>query len=113
VTIWRWMQDKSVRDRLHEACQNTMRHVLGRLQQAATQAIDTLSEVQSKGESESARVAAARCVLEQALHAAELTDIEERLDRLEAVAKSRDWKGSNDDQPNLTPSSKNRGVNGA
>ena len=105
------MKDEAVRERLREAYRENMSHVIGRLQMAANQAIDALCEVQSSGESESAKVQAARCVLEQALRAAEIGDIQERLDKLEAIAKSR-WKGPNDEQPNHTPAERPRTVNG-
>jgi hypothetical protein len=53
-------------------------------------------------------VSAARTSLEQALRAVELGDIEERLSKLEAIAKSRTWRGAGDENTHATP----RGVNG-
>jgi hypothetical protein len=83
-----------------------MHHAIGRLQEAAAGAVDCLCEVQKEGESESARVSAARCILEHALRAAELGDLEERLAKLETIAQSRSWRS--DEQPHATP----KGVNG-
>jgi hypothetical protein len=44
---------------------------------------------QRSGESESARVSAARTILEQALKAADLEDVQQRLDVLEQAVKSQ------------------------
>jgi len=79
-----------------------------RLQEAPAGAVDCLCEVQREGESESARVSAARCILEQALRAAEVGDLEERLAKLEAIAQGRGWRVSSDEQPHAAP----KGVNG-
>jgi hypothetical protein len=94
-----------------------MNRAIARLQEAATGAVDCLCEVQSKGESESARVSAARTILEQALRAAELGDVLERLAAIEQTIKSqgltpapkvsvtyeRDGKGYQDGQGNKAP----------
>jgi hypothetical protein len=52
------------------------------------------------------RSSAARTILEMTLRAAELGDLEERLTKLEAISKSRSWRG--DEQSDAAP----RGVNG-
>jgi hypothetical protein len=105
-TAWRWMRDPAVQARLREARKDAMNAAMARLQEAASGAVDCLCEVQKEGESESARVSAARCILEQALRAAELGDLEERLAKLETIAQGRSWRG--DEQPHATP----KGVNG-
>jgi hypothetical protein len=91
---------------LREARRDAMQRAIGRLQEAASGAVDCLCRVQEEGESESARVSAARCILEQALRAAELGDLEERLAKLETIAQGRSWRS--DEQPHATP----KGVNG-
>jgi hypothetical protein len=53
-------------------------------------------------------VSAARCILEQALRAAELGDIEERLAKLEAISQGRGWRGNSDEPSHAAP----KGVNG-
>jgi hypothetical protein len=78
-TGWRWMRDPGVRERLADLRRQSMQHTMTRLQAAASAAVTTLREVQEDGESESARVSAARTILEMALRAAELGDLEERL----------------------------------
>jgi hypothetical protein len=95
ATAYRWLQDEAVIRRLAEARRDAMSRAIARLQEAATEAVDCLCQVQRDGESESARVSAARTILEQALRAVELGDIAERLAKLEAIARTRDWKGPN------------------
>ena len=65
-----------------------MNRAIARLQEAAIEAVDCLCEVQRDGESESARVSAARTIPEQALRAVELGDVLERLGRNRANHKS-------------------------
>jgi hypothetical protein len=66
-----------------------MRHTTARLQGASLEAVGVLREIQRAGESESARVSAARTILEQALKAADLEDVQHRLDALEQAVKSQ------------------------
>jgi hypothetical protein len=54
-------------------------------------------------------IALEECADAQALRAAELGDVEERLAKLEAIAKGRGWRGASDEQH---PSAPGRGVNG-
>jgi hypothetical protein len=89
-----------------------MQHAMMRLQAAAGRSVDCLCEVQRDGESESAKVSAARCILEMALRAAEIGDIEERLERLEQIAKTPGaWRGN--DREDQTSTRSTRDVNGA
>jgi AcrR family transcriptional regulator len=112
ATAYRWLADPDVIRRLAEARRDAMSRAMARLQEAATGAVDCLCEVQSSGESESARVSAARTILEQALRAVELQDIQQRLDNLETIAKSR-WKGPGNDREAQAPTRTVGGVNGA
>jgi hypothetical protein len=89
VTAWRWMQDPAVVQRLAEARRQGMQHAMTRLQAAASRSVDCLCAVQQDGESESAKVSAARCILEMALRAVELGDVLERLDAMERTIKSQ------------------------
>jgi hypothetical protein len=88
-----------------------MNRAITSLQEAATRAVNCLCEVQRTKESESARVSATRTILEQAPQAVELGDIQERLSKLEQIAKSRNWREP-DDQPNSAPAGAARNVNG-
>jgi hypothetical protein len=89
ATAYRWMQDPVVVQRLAQVRRDGMKAAISKLQQAASQAVDCLSRVLSEGESESAKVSAARCILEQALRATELSDVIERLDAIERTVKSQ------------------------
>jgi hypothetical protein len=110
-TAWRWMRDEAVLARLREARRDAMNAAMARLQEAAVGAVDCLCQVQRDGESESARVSAARTILEQALRAVELGDIQQRLDKLEQIAKSR-WKGPGNDREDQAATRPAGGVNG-
>lgn len=112
-TAWRWMKDPAVVTGLREARQNAVERAMARLQEAMSGAVDCLCQVQSEGESESARVSAARTILEQALRSVELQDVQERIEKLEAIVKSRNWKGvGNDTQSDPSPAGTARGING-
>ena len=113
ATAYRWLADPDVIRRLGEARRDAMQRAMSRLMEAAVGAVECLCEVQSSGESESARVSAARTILEQALRATELQDVQQRLDKLEAIAKSR-WKGSGqNDRQDQAPTQQVGGVNSA
>jgi hypothetical protein len=114
--VSRWLKNDYVIQRLREARRDSMNRAIAKLQEAAVQSVDTLCEVQRDGESESARVSAAKAILEQALRATELSDVIERLDAIERTVKSqgftpgpkisltyeheRDGKGSSHDGQN-------------
>jgi hypothetical protein len=83
VTAWRWLKDPVVLEKFREARRDTVRHIAARVQEAAKQSVETLCEVQRKGENESVRVTAARVLLEAALRIAETEDVHLRLDLIE------------------------------
>jgi hypothetical protein len=113
TTAWRWLKDPDILARYREARRDAMQHAMSRLQAVAGQSVETLAELQRSAESEAVRASAARTVLEQAMKAVELGDIQRRLDALEAVVKSRNWKGlSGNDRENRTPARPPGGVNG-
>jgi hypothetical protein len=89
VTAWRWRKDPAFAERYREATREAMRHAAALLQGAAREAVDTLREIQSKAESEAARVSAARTILDMALKAADLEDVQRRLDAIEQAVKER------------------------
>ena len=92
ATAWRWMKDPKFAEQYREARRETMRHTTARLQEAAREAVECLRDVQRTGESESARVSAARTILEQALKAVDLDDVQQRLDALEQAVKPQSEK---------------------
>jgi hypothetical protein len=110
-TGWRWLRCEAVLVQLHETRRNAMSRAMVLLQEAATGAVQSLAEILKTGESEAARVAAARCVLEMGLRAAEFDDVQSRLAKLEAIAKTRDWRNT-DEYPNSTETRTAGGTNG-
>ena len=113
ATAFRWMADPAVVQRLTEARRENMKAVMAKLRLAAGEAVDCLCEVQRDGESESARVSAARCILEQTMRAAEMQDLQERIAALEQIAKSPHWKGAGNDRETQPPGRPPGTVNGA
>src|SRR4029079_15222387 len=95
ATAWRWMKDPAFAEQYRAARREAMKQTAARLQQAAREAVDCLRQVQQTGESESARVSAARAILEQALKAVDLEDIQERLESLEQTLKAQNDAGAN------------------
>jgi hypothetical protein len=89
ATAHRWLKSDYVIERLAAARRDSMNRAIAKLQAAALQSVDTLCEIQESGESESARVSAAKAILEQSLRATELSDVIARLDTLERTVKSQ------------------------
>lgn len=84
-TLYRWLrEDPEFQTAYREARREVVRQSTARLQQACGQAVQTLMDVQADPESSgSAKVTAARAVLELAYKAVEIEDLDERLRRLE------------------------------
>jgi hypothetical protein len=88
TTLWRWQQDPGFRTECRKAQRQSMERALAQLQQASLTAVKTLKEVMEDPKaSASARVTAARTVLEMALKAKEVDDCDSRLSSLERVAE--------------------------
>ena len=94
VTIWRWMQQPEFKSRLRDARRAVVEGAIGRLQAAATQAVETLQRNLTCG-TPSVEVKAAATILDQAIKAIELFDVIERVEQLEA----RLGDGSREAQP--------------
>ena len=92
VTASQWRKDPAFAERYREATREAMRQAAALLQGAAREAVGTLRAIQSKGESEAARVSAARAILEMAVKAADLEDVQQRLDALEQSLKERETR---------------------
>ena len=83
VTLWRWMKAPDFKSRLRDARRAVVEGAIGRLQAAATEAVDTLRRNLSCG-TPSVEVKAAATILDQAIKAIELFDVIERVEHLEA-----------------------------
>jgi hypothetical protein len=88
------MKQPEFRAKLRDARRAVVEGAIGRLQAAATEAVDTLRRNLTCG-TPSVEVRAATAILDQAVRAVELWDLAERLDRLEA----RLGDGSREVQP--------------
>ena len=84
-TLYRWLRDDPTFQKLYrESRRESVRQATARLQQACGQAVQTLMDVQSDVESSaSARVTAAKAILELAYKAVEIEDLETRITALE------------------------------
>jgi len=84
-TIRRWLKDETFSRRYAEARRRTLETTVNLLRQKALGGVVTLSEIsENKQAPATARVSAARSLVELAIKAAELQEISERLDALEA-----------------------------
>ena len=86
ATLWRWLQDKD----FHAAYMNIRREsvslAIARLQQASTEAVNTLKAIaKDKEASASARVMAAKAIIEYSIKAVEVEDLANRVAELETV----------------------------
>ena len=88
ATIHRWLKDDGFQSAYREDRRAVMQHAIVQVQRATAEAVATLRSVMQDSESPaSARVSAAKAILETAVKAVELEDLEARIAALEAVAK--------------------------
>jgi hypothetical protein len=91
ATLWRWLQLAEFQARYREARRLAVNQAIAQVQRITAPAVTTLDGVMtSKTASPASRVAAARTVVEMALRAVELDDIEARVAALEAVARNQE-----------------------
>ena len=87
VTAGRWLKEPSFQEAYRTARRHVVQHAVARVQQATCTAVETLEAIMQDPEAPaSARVSAAKAVLETAIRAIELEDLEVRIVALEAVA---------------------------
>jgi hypothetical protein len=83
-TIWRYMQDAAFMEQYRAARRRIVEHAVVRLQHDADRAAGVLMEVaEDTTAPASARVAAARTVLERAMHTIDQDELQARIDRIE------------------------------
>ena len=89
-TVWRWMREEAFQDALQEAKQRIVtQQAIIQLQQATGEAVGTLRGIMADGEAPaSARVTAAKAVLDMAVKAIKMEDLEARLMTLEQRKES-------------------------
>jgi hypothetical protein len=87
ATLWRWLQRPDFLRAYRDARRQVVEQSLGEVQSATSEAVRTLRAVMSDDSAPPAsRVAAARAVLDTALRAVELMDLETRIADLETAA---------------------------
>jgi DNA-binding MurR/RpiR family transcriptional regulator len=85
ATLWRWMQKPDFDEKYQEAKRQSVTHATARLRQSMTIAVDTLVEIAKNPRAQAmARVVASKTIIESAMKAHELEDVEERLKALES-----------------------------
>ncbi|MEW6489817.1 MAG: hypothetical protein AB1578_18150 [Thermodesulfobacteriota bacterium] len=88
-TLRRWMQRDDFREAYRLARRELMDCATARIQSASCAAVDALEEILGdSGAPAGSRVSAAKGVLELAVKVAELQDLQERIERLEAAANA-------------------------
>jgi hypothetical protein len=83
-TLLRWLQDDDFQRAYREARRQAVQHAIVRVQRCTREAVDALAEIMTNPEaSASARVSAARSVLQLAMQAVQIEDLEARIAALE------------------------------
>lgn len=84
TTLWRWMQEPTFANALRAARGKVLNSTMTALQSASGEAVKTLREVlKNKVARPGEQVSAARAILEYALKAREVLEVEQRLTELE------------------------------
>jgi transposase-like protein len=91
-TLLRWLKEPEFGTEYRAARRLVVESAIGRLQQAATQAVDALARNLSCG-IPAVEVGAAKAVLDQAIRGVELLDLAERVAVLEQAAEATATKG--------------------
>lgn len=90
TTLYKWLQMPEFVEHYKEARKQAVGQAVARLQQATTKAVDALTDVMENHESkDSARVSAAKTVLELSLKAIELEDLQAKVEELEKIINER------------------------
>lgn len=93
VTLWRWLQDETFQRRYRESRAQVVETAISEMQSACSVAVRTLKNVcEDTTAPASARVAAARAILEQSIKGVEQTELIERLKILEAAIEQTEGK---------------------
>jgi len=88
VTLWRYMQDEKFLLRYRKARRDVVEHAVMRLQHDAGEAAKVLSAIAKDTQaSASSRVAAARTIIDQAMRAVEMGELQGRIEQLETRIK--------------------------
>jgi DNA-binding MurR/RpiR family transcriptional regulator len=84
VTMWRWLQEEEFQTAYREAKKQIVQQAVTRIQQVTGEAVDTLREIMlDPKKPATSRVTAARTILNMAVKAVELDDLERRIEEIE------------------------------
>lgn len=87
-TLLRWLNIPDFADKYSAAKREALKQALSKLQQASGEAVETLREVSNDvAATPSARVTAAKSIIEMSIKIVELDEIEKRISELEKIAK--------------------------
>lgn len=90
TTLWRWTQEPEFKAAYMNARREAVKQSIAHLQSATGEAVTCLRDVmKSSTASDSAKVSAARAVLELSLRAVEIEDLAERVKQLEALLEPK------------------------
>ena len=83
-TLWRWLQDEKFQSDYKDARRKAVAVAIGNMQVACSEAIMTLRDVMTDTQNPAtARVSAARAVLDMTLKSIEIEELTERIEKLE------------------------------
>ena len=90
VTLCRWLKQDGFQAAYREARRAVVQHAITQVQRATGEAVETLRSVMQDADAPaSARVSAAKAILETAVKAVELEDLEARIAALEAQGQGQ------------------------
>lgn len=90
VTLWRWMQETDFKEAFRKAKRRVLDQAITNLQKATGKAISALlSVVGDEKAPASARVSGAKVILEIAIKAVEIEDLEARVEEIEKAISNR------------------------
>ncbi|HEX8843816.1 MAG TPA: hypothetical protein VF791_04195 [Pyrinomonadaceae bacterium] len=90
ATLWRWLQEPAFQKQYRAARRQLVEGALSQLQSDGTKAAKVLLEIaQNKKAPASARVSAAKTIIEQSIKGVEQLDTLERIEALEQMMKTK------------------------
>jgi hypothetical protein len=91
VTIHRWLTTPQFKEAFRKARAQIVDQAITKIQQAASEAVKTLQDIATDlDRKDSARVSAAKAILDHTLRATELENLASRIDRIENILAKED-----------------------
>ena len=93
TTIFRWLQQKEFQTAYRNARRESVKHAIARLQNRTSEAVEVLAEVMNdQTNNPSARVGAAKAIIEYSIKAVEIEDLAQRVEELEGLINASPQK---------------------